>query len=145
MEEEDSDVVQENLSCEREIYEFNDGTVMRKRKKTQKVIRYHNISLHENKEGYYRQMIMLFTKWRNEKVDLLHGCSSYEESYLKMRNVIEATKTGYIKIGSEIDESILEGSNELEDYQRISVNLKMSTKKKKTFQTGLPFQSLWLF
>lgn len=26
-----------------------------------------------------------------------------------------------MKIGSEIDESILEGSNELEDYQRISV------------------------
>lgn len=45
-------------------------------------------------------MIMLFTKWRNEKVDLLHDCSSYEDSYLKMRNVIEATKTRYMKIGS---------------------------------------------
>lgn len=67
MEEEDSDVVQENLSCEREIFEFKDGTVMRKRKK-QKVIRYHNISLNENKEGHYRQMIMLVTKWRNEKI-----------------------------------------------------------------------------
>lgn len=32
MQEEDSDVVQENLSCEREIFEFKDGTVMRKRK-----------------------------------------------------------------------------------------------------------------
>lgn len=66
-------------------------------------------------------MIMLFSKWRNEKVDLLYGCLSYEESYLKMRNGIEATKTRYMKIGSEIDESILEGSNEIEDYQRISV------------------------
>lgn len=129
MEEEDSDVVQDYLSCEREIYEFKDGTVMRKRKK-QKVIRYHNISLNENKEEHYRQMIMLFTKWRYEKVDLLHCCSSYEESYLKMRNVIEATKTRYIKIGSEIDESILEGSNELEDYQEYQFYLKMSTKKK---------------
>lgn len=81
------------------------------KKKQQKVIRYHNISLNENKEGHYRQMIMLFTKWRNEKVDLLHGCSSYEESYIKMRNAIEATKTRYMKIGSEIDESILEGLN----------------------------------
>lgn len=75
----------------------------------------------KKEEGHYRQMIMLFTKWRNEKVDLLHGCSSYEESYLKMRNVIEATKTRYMKIWSETDESILEGSNGLEDYQRISV------------------------
>lgn len=112
LEEEDSDVVQKNLSCEREIFEFKDGTVMRKReKKNQKVIRYHNISLNENKEGHYRQMSMLFTKWRNEKVELLHGCSSYEESYIKMRKLIEATKTRYMKIGSEIDESILEGSN----------------------------------
>lgn len=92
IEEKDSDVVQENLSCKREIFEFKD-------EKTQKVIRYH-ISLNENKEGHYRQMIMLFTKWRNEKVDLLHDCSSYEDSYLKMRNVIEATKTRYMKIGS---------------------------------------------
>lgn len=68
-------------------------------KNKQKVIRYH-ISLNENKKGHYRQMIMVFTKWRNEKVDLLHDCSSYEDSYLKMRNVIEATKTRYMKIGS---------------------------------------------
>lgn len=68
-------------------------------KNKQKVIRYH-ISLNKNKEGHYRQMIMLFTKWRNEKVDFLYGCSSYEDSYLKMRSVIEATKTRYMKIGS---------------------------------------------
>lgn len=33
MEEEDSNVVKENLSCEREIFEFKDGAVMKKRKK----------------------------------------------------------------------------------------------------------------
>lgn len=36
MEEEDSDVVQENLSCGRGIFEFKDGTVMKKRKKPRK-------------------------------------------------------------------------------------------------------------
>lgn len=45
LEEEDSDVVQENLSCEREIFEFKDGTVMRKRKKTES----HQISQHQFK------------------------------------------------------------------------------------------------
>lgn len=43
MEEEDSDVVQENLSCEREIFEFKDGTVMRKRKKPER----HQILQHQ--------------------------------------------------------------------------------------------------
>lgn len=40
----------------------------------------------------------------------------YEENYLKMRNVIEVIKIRYMKIGLKIDESILEGLNELEDY-----------------------------
>lgn len=54
---------------------------------------------------------MLFIKWRNEKVDFLYGCLLYEENYLKMRNVIEVIKIRYMKIGLEIDESILEGLN----------------------------------
>lgn len=32
------------------------------------------LCVNKDKEGHYRQMIMLFTKWRNEKVNLLHGC-----------------------------------------------------------------------
>lgn len=36
LEEEDVDVVQENLSCERKIVEFKDGTALRKRKKPRK-------------------------------------------------------------------------------------------------------------
>lgn len=36
LEEEDSDAVQDNLSCDREIFEFKDGTVMRKRKNPRK-------------------------------------------------------------------------------------------------------------
>lgn len=61
-------------------------------------------------------MIMLVIKWRNEKNYFLYGCLLYEESYLKMRNVIEVIKIRYMKIGLEIDESILKGLNELEDY-----------------------------
>lgn len=45
MEDEDSDVVQENLSCERETFEFKDGSVMRKRKKPES----HQISHHQFK------------------------------------------------------------------------------------------------
>lgn len=46
MEEEDSNVVKENLSCEREIFEFKDGAVMKKRKKTTES---HQISQHQFK------------------------------------------------------------------------------------------------
>lgn len=96
---------------------------MRKQKQTknQKGIRYHNISLIEDKEGHYRQMVILFTKCRDEKVGLMLCCSSYEESYNKVRNVIEPTKASCMKIPSEIDGSILESSNNIDDYQRIAV------------------------
>lgn len=96
---------------------------MRKQKQTknQNGIRYHNISLIEDKEGHYRQMVILFTKCRDEKVGLMLCCSSYEESYNKVRNVIEPTKASCMKIPSEIDGSILESSNNIDDYQRIAV------------------------
>ena len=30
-------------------------------------------------EKHYRELIMLFTAWRNEKTDLIGNCSSYQE------------------------------------------------------------------
>jgi len=62
------------------VFELKDGTVLRKRRK-QKVLRYHKASLNDDTEEYYRQILMLFTAWRNEDVDLLKGCKTYEESY----------------------------------------------------------------
>lgn len=58
-----------NIQDKHVVFEFRDGTIMKKRKK-QKVLRYHNITLNADKEGHYRQLLMLFTKWRKEEVDL---------------------------------------------------------------------------
>lgn len=46
---------------EQTLFEFRDGTIMKKRKK-QKVLRYHTIALNVDREGHYRQLLMLFTK-----------------------------------------------------------------------------------
>ena len=103
------------------IFEFKDGTLMKKRKK-QKVIRYQPITLNADKECHYRQLIMLFTSWRKEETDLFHGCQTYEESYLKMKNVIAHNKSNYEKITLDLDENLLDNCDEMEDYQRFVVS-----------------------
>lgn len=51
------------------------GTLSRKRSR-QKVLRDNKVSENENKVEHYRQLLMLFTSWRNEKCDLMNKCNS---------------------------------------------------------------------
>ena len=74
------------------VFELKDGTVLSKRKKL-KMLRYHKESLNDDTEEYYRHISMLFTAWRNEDVDLLKGCKTYEESYFKQNDVVEFTRS----------------------------------------------------
>lgn len=76
--ENNDDTISESESEEEnktEIIEFKDGTLLRKRSK-QKVLRYNKVSENENNEEHYRQLLMLFTSWRNEKCDLMNKCNS---------------------------------------------------------------------
>ena len=43
-------------------------------------------------EKHYRELVMLFTPWRNEETDLLSSFSSYFERYLVLKDVIEEQK-----------------------------------------------------
>jgi hypothetical protein len=59
---------------------------------------------------------MLFTAWRNEDVDLLKGCKTYEESYFQQKDVIESTRSGYERIQSGIDQNLMIDEEDLENY-----------------------------
>lgn len=63
-----------------------------KKCKKQKVLRYYIIVLNVDREGYYRQLLMLFIKWRKEEIDFLYGCYIYEESYMKVKDEVEGVK-----------------------------------------------------
>jgi hypothetical protein len=97
------------------VFELKDGTVLRKRKKL-KVLRYHKASLNDDTEEYYRHILMLFTAWRNEDVDLLKGCKTYEESYFKQKDVVEFTRSRYKRIQSGIDQDSMIDEEHLENY-----------------------------
>lgn len=102
---------------EQTLFEFRDGTIMKKRKK-QTVLRYHTIALNVDREGHFRQLLMLFTKWRKEETDLLHGCHTYEESFTKVKDEVEGVKARYMKISCEIGEDMLHDVDDMDDYQR---------------------------
>ena len=41
-------------------------------------------------EKYYRELLMLFTSWRNEETDLIGSSCSYQEHYKQMCNAIRS-------------------------------------------------------
>jgi hypothetical protein len=59
---------------------------------------------------------MLFTAWRNEDVDLLKGCKTYEESYFKQKDVVESARSRYKRIQSGIDQDSMIDEEHLENY-----------------------------
>lgn len=46
-------------------------------------------------ENHYRELIMLFTPWRNEETDIIGVCSSYKERYMLLSNVISKQMEQY--------------------------------------------------
>ena len=46
-------------------------------------------------EKHYRELIMLFTPWRNEETDLLANCSSYHERFLLLKEQIDKQMKQY--------------------------------------------------
>ena len=55
-------------------------------------------------EKHYRELVMLFTPWRNEETDLLSSFSSYFERYLVLKDVIEEQKKQYAICTDTLDD-----------------------------------------
>ena len=55
-------------------------------------------------EKYYRELIMLFTSWRNEETDLIGACSSYQQSYMLLFNAVEKQMKQYAICNEDFNE-----------------------------------------
>ena len=82
------------------VIKFPCGTQMRKWSR-QKVIYNHSTALNDDREEHFRQKIMLFTQWRNEMCDLLHGFQTFEQSYHANLNEININQSQYEKLDSD--------------------------------------------
>ena len=71
-------------------------------------------------EKHYRELIMLFTPWRNEETDLLGIFSSYQDRYLALSNVINEQMKEYAVCNEDFNEIQLDMNILEETYDSIA-------------------------
>ena len=55
-------------------------------------------------EKHYRELLMLFTPWRNEETDLIGMCSSYQDRYMLLSNAINDQMKQYAVCNQDFNE-----------------------------------------
>ena len=65
-------------------------------------------------EKHYRELLMLFTPWRNEETDLLGNFASYEDRCMVLPNVIKEQMKQYAVCNEDFNE-IQQQINQIED------------------------------
>ena len=55
-------------------------------------------------EEHYRELIMLFTPWRNEQTDLMKNYSSFQEHYIARRDEINEQMRQYAVCSEDLNE-----------------------------------------
>ena len=96
--------------------EIDDKTTCSKTKKRTKarIIRSVWFNKEAEPEKHYRELLMLFTSWRNEETDLLGSFSSYQDRYMLLSDVINEQMKQYAVCNEDFNE-IQQEMNRIED------------------------------
>ena len=96
--------------------EIDDKTTCSKTKKRTKarIIRSVWFNKEAEPEKHYRELLMLFTLWRNEETDLLGSFSSYQDRYMLISDVINEQMKQYAVCKEDFNE-IQQEMNRIED------------------------------
>ena len=78
----------ELLDCAKETLQIQKQGKPKKRVKP-RIIRSVWFNVKSQPEKHYRELIMLFTSWRNEEADLIGNSSSYQDRYLLLKEQID--------------------------------------------------------
>ncbi|MEW5307997.1 MAG: hypothetical protein WDW36_010361, partial [Sanguina aurantia] len=65
-----------------------------------RTVRWVGYKLAEAPEDWYREQLMLHTRWRHED-ELLHGCASYQERYLQVVDTVQRRAADITKMSDE--------------------------------------------
>ena len=77
-----------------------------KRRRKARVIRCPWFNVHEKEDLHYRELIVLFIPWRNEKEDLLGGFNSHQEHYLAQQEAINNLLEEYSPGRKAVEEAL---------------------------------------
>lgn len=82
-------------------YVLKNGQLI-KRRRFNKVIRFRRYNQKTDADNFYREMLLLYTPWRNEK-HISSGYSSYEEAYKKNKQLINIRRAEFEPFAEELD------------------------------------------
>ena len=94
-----------------------------KKRSIARVIRSVWFNKEKDPEKHYRELIMLFTPWRNEETDLLANSSSYKACILLMKDAISEQMKEYAVYGGDVDkiQQHLNGSEDTVDHIELKI------------------------
>ena len=75
-----------------------------KKRSKARIIRSVCFNKNVDSEKHYRELIMLFTSWRDEMSDLLKNYYSYQEHYLQVKNIIDEQMKLYAMCTDDLNE-----------------------------------------
>lgn len=75
-----------------------------KRRTKARIIRSVWFNKEAESEKHYRELLMLFTPWRNEETDLIGMCSSYQDRYMLLSNAINDQMKQYAVCNQDFNE-----------------------------------------
>ena len=101
----------------------NPATTSNKKRSKARIIRSVWFNKEAHPEKHYRELIMLFTSWRNEQIDLIGNCSTFEERFSNLKDEISTQMSQYAIFSEQLDQ-IQENLNEIneEHFDTIAPN-----------------------
>ena len=93
-----------NLDDNDDNFEESESIQKSKKRTKGRIIRSVCFNKDIDPEKHYRELIMLFTSWRNEKTELINNCSSDQEHYLQVKTSIDEQMKQYAICGEHLDE-----------------------------------------
>ena len=105
---------------ENAISELSNKVPSKSKKRTKaRIIRSCWFNKEKEPEKHYRELIMLFTPWRNE-TDIIGICSSYKERYMLLSDVISKQMEQYADCNQDFNEMEQEMSSVEDSYDSIA-------------------------
>ena len=71
-----------------------------------RILRTCRFNKEKEEEKHYRELLMLYTAWHQEEVDLIGTATSYKNRYFEMKEIVEGVRCQYEPHADELDEAV---------------------------------------
>ena len=71
-----------------------------------RILRTCRFNKEKDEEKHYRELVMLYTAWRQEEVDLIGTATSHKNRYFEIKDIVEGVRYQYEPHADELDEAV---------------------------------------